>query len=418
MSVGLFERFGIELEYMIVQRGSLDVLPVCDRVLYAASGNYDGDAPFGDLICSNELVLHVIEPKTDEPAERLEGLAGRFQDTVQRVNTALADCGGRLMPTAMHPWMDPARETRLWPHAYNRVYEAFNRIFDCRGHGWANLQSAHINLPFANDREFAQLHAAIRMVLPILPALAASSPIVEGRLTGLADTRLEVYRLNSRRVPEVAGRVIPEPACSRQEYHDRILHPMYRAIAPLDPEGTLQHEWLNARGAIARFDRDTIEIRVLDVQECPRADVAIAQLIVGCLRALIAERWRPMAELQAWPVEPLEDILLDAIRRAERAEITDERYLRVFGLGGAPSTAGALWQHIHQELFTPAQRRDPELQPLDTILNRGTLSTRITAAAGPQPAGDRIRAIYRALCDCLAEGRMFDPPPCPSAGSI
>ena len=50
---------------------------------------------------------------------------------------------------------------------------------------------------------------------------------------------------------------------------------MYDDIAPLDPDAVLQHEWLNARGAIARFDRNTIELRVLDVQECPRADLAI-----------------------------------------------------------------------------------------------------------------------------------------------
>jgi hypothetical protein len=31
----------------------------------------------------------------------------------------------------------------------------------------------------------------------------------------------------------------------------------------------LRHEWVNARGAIARFDRSAIEIRVLDVAECP-----------------------------------------------------------------------------------------------------------------------------------------------------
>jgi len=47
--------------------------------------------------------------------------------------------------------MDPNREMVIWPHDYSVVYEAFNRIFDCRGHGWANLQAVHLNLPFADD---------------------------------------------------------------------------------------------------------------------------------------------------------------------------------------------------------------------------------------------------------------------------
>ncbi|HAL85576.1 MAG TPA: hypothetical protein DCM31_01010, partial [Deferribacteraceae bacterium] len=37
---------------------------------------------------------------------------------------------------------------------------------------------------------------------------------------------------------------------------------MYRDIAPYDPECILQEEWLNSRGAIARFDRKAIEIRL------------------------------------------------------------------------------------------------------------------------------------------------------------
>ena len=37
-SLHLFEAVGIELEYMIVAEGSLDVLPVADKVLAAAAG--------------------------------------------------------------------------------------------------------------------------------------------------------------------------------------------------------------------------------------------------------------------------------------------------------------------------------------------------------------------------------------------
>src|SRR5690606_30349750 len=126
------------------------------------------------------------------------------------------------------------------------------RIFDCRGHGWANLQSVHLNLPFANDDQFGRLHAAIRLLLPLLPALAASSPLIESRRSGLLDTRLDVYRSNAARIPSVSGQVIPEPVYTRSDYDREILQRMYRDVAPFDPDGTLQHEWLNARGAIAR----------------------------------------------------------------------------------------------------------------------------------------------------------------------
>src|SRR5258706_15402909 len=101
------------------------------------------------------------------------------------------------------------------------------------------------------------------------------------------DGRLDVYRTNSAKIPSIAGSVIPEPVFTHADYQREILERAYRDIAPYDPEGVLQHEFLNARGAIARFDRDAIEIRVLDIQECPKADLAIAAAIVAVLRSLV-----------------------------------------------------------------------------------------------------------------------------------
>ncbi|MFN0053698.1 MAG: glutamate-cysteine ligase family protein, partial [Planctomycetales bacterium] len=207
----LFSRFGVELEYMIVDGRSLDVAPRASELFQAAAGTITGELERGPITWSNELVAHVVELKVSEPAASFAGLPQAFQEEVRQINRCLAPLGCRLLPGGMHPWMDPGRETRLWPHEYNEVYESFDRIFGCQGHGWSNLQSVHLNLPFASDEEFGRLHAAVRLVLPILPALTASSPIMEGRLTGWLDNRLEAYRTNSRKIPAIAGRVIPEP---------------------------------------------------------------------------------------------------------------------------------------------------------------------------------------------------------------
>lgn len=405
---GLFERFGVELEYMIVSREDLRVLPVCDRVLHAVCGEYASDVDLGPLSWSNELVLHVIEFKTNGPAETLEGLDASFQEHVQRADELLVPLGGCLMPTAMHPWMNPDAETRLWPHEYNAVYEAFDRVFNCRGHGWANLQSSHLNLPFANDDEFGRLHAAIRLVLPILPALAASSPAADGQLTGLLDTRLEHYRKNSRRLPLVAGHIIPEPIFTMEGYQKELLGRIYAQMAPHDPQGTLQHEWLNARGAIARFERNTFEIRLLDVQECPAADLAVLALVVAVLQALVREEWISYDKQKTWHVEPLEEIFLEAIRRGEEAHIPFSSYLRVFGSElAAPCRAGDLWRHLY-DVAMPAAWKEQFGAPLRLILEQGTLARRMTRAVEQRGGPGCLPALYRDLCTCLAEGRCFD----------
>lgn len=404
----LFEGYGVELEYMIVQRESLGVLPITDQVLHAVAGANESEVEQGRLSWSNELVLHVIELKTTGPADALEGLADLFQRDVRRINEILGPLGGRLMPTAMHPWMDPHTETRLWPHEYSAVYEAFNRIFDCRGHGWANLQCTHLNLPFANDDEFGRLHAAIRLVLPILPALAASSPIRDGRVSGLADTRLDFYRRNCRRIPSITGAVIPEPLFTSGDYQEQILHRIYADLAPNDPDGTLQFEWVNARGAIARFDRNTIEIRLLDIQECCHADLAILKLVVAVIRALVQQRWSDYAEQRSWTVEPLHRIFLDCIRAADRAVVADVDYLRIFGCGDSSRcTAGELWRHLAESVFSTDQLVAPDMAPLHVIFNEGCLAHRIVHALGASFERAGLAAAYGQLCDCLHEGRMF-----------
>jgi gamma-glutamyl:cysteine ligase YbdK (ATP-grasp superfamily) len=302
--------------------------------------------------------------------------------------------------------MDPERELHLWPHGDREIYEAFHRIFDCRGHGWANLQSAHLNLPFASDAEFGRLHAAARALLPILPALAAASPFVEGRHTDLLDTRVEVYRTNARRVPSVTGQVVPEPVFSFADYQ-ALLETIYRDLAPQDPAGTLRHEWVNARGCIARFDRMALEIRLLDVQECPRADLAIAAAVSLVLRALCDPAAAHQRRLRALDTRELAVILNATAARGGSAKLEDRDYLRALGSSDAPRTAAELWtelvtRHVASERAA-AEHRDA----LDTILGEGCLAARLLRRVGAKPPRAELRDAYRELADCLDAGRLF-----------
>lgn len=407
----LFEATGVELEYMIVDSETLDVKPIGDRVLYDISGSYISETGRGALAWSNELVLHLIELKTNGPAKDIAALHEAFQEDVKEINWLLEPYGARLMPTAMHPWMNPDREMKLWPHEYNPIYEAYNRIFDCRGHGWANLQSMHINLPFADDAEFEKLHAAIRVLLPLLPGLAASSPIAALKDTGYADYRLEVYRTNSDRVPSVTGYIIPEAVFSKSDYDEYIFQKMYRDIKPFDSDNILQDEWLNSRGAIARFERGSIEIRVIDIQECPLADLAIVRIVTDTLRALIAQRWGTLEDQKSWNEQALHAILLEVIEDAEKTELEQERYLALFGMKKEGAvTVSQLWRYLFENLYADQQiENDPVLQCLDKMIHRGSLSTRILKALPESFSGLHLKDVYLELCDCLAKGKLFLP---------
>jgi gamma-glutamyl:cysteine ligase YbdK (ATP-grasp superfamily) len=403
----LFQVTGIEIEYMIVDAASLRVLPRADLVLRDAAGAAVSDVAFDDISWSNELVSHVIELKTSEPAPRLAGTAAAFQAHVRRISAMLAPHGARLLPTGAHPFMDPATETVLWPHEYGPVYAAFDRIFGCRGHGWSNLQSMHVNLPFCGDEEFGRLHAAVRLLLPILPALAASTPVLDGRVTGMLDSRMGFYGKNSARVPSVSGLVVPEPVFSEAAYRRDIFERMYRDMAPLDPEGLLCDEFLNARGAIARFDRGAVEIRVLDSQECPAADLAVAGLVTAVLTALTHCRLGDAMRLRDMETARLAGILNAVVRDADTAVIDDADFQKALGLPPGRISAGDAWRALY-EAAAPDMERDPAWDaPLAAILGQGCLARRILRALGGDVSRPNLVAVYRRLADCLEAGEVF-----------
>jgi hypothetical protein len=402
---------------MIVDAGTLDVLPKSDEVLHSVAGEYIEEVELGDRAWSNELVLHVLELKTLDPAPALRGLDEGFADDVADIHRRLLPLHGRLLPTAAHPWMDPATETRLWPHDANVIYSTFDRIFDCKGHGWSNLQCTHLNLPFAGDAEFGRLHAAIRLVLPLIPALAASSPVLDSRLTGLLDSRMHYYRENQKKIPSITGAVIPEPVYTEREYREEILGPMYAAIEPHDPDGILRHEWLNARGAIARFERDAIEIRTIDIQECPAADLAIVHSIVCVLRALVSERWQPLDRQKRADTGTLNTVLLATTRDAESAVIADGAFLDAFGIRARRASAREVWSHLVETVVAPDADFTGDWQTaIATILSEGTLARRIVRSlCGETPsvsamlgiARDDLHREYLRLADCLKENEIY-----------
>jgi glutamate---cysteine ligase / carboxylate-amine ligase len=209
-------------------------------------------------------------------------------------------------------------------------------------------------------------------------------------------------------VPEVTGAVVPERADSRADYERSILAPMYRAIGKHDRCGTLCSEWLNARGAIARFDRSAIEIRVLDTQECPRMDVGLAALVIDLVQAIYEGRIGTPA-MRTLATAEIAAILSACIAEGDDAEIAHAAYLQGFGIRHPRLRARDLWDAIGERLAqTRAPRRALWQRPFEHIQTRGTLARRLLAAAGRTPTRAQLHRTYAALCEALDAGAAFD----------
>jgi carboxylate-amine ligase len=403
----LFQAYGIELEYMIVDKSTLAVKPITDELLKHQLGEYGSDYENGMVTWSNELVLHVIEIKSTKPELNFSALENEFADNVKKINSILEQWNAMLMPTAAHPFMNPLSETKLWPHDSNEVYALYDKIFNSKGHGWSNLQSTHLNLPFYDDEEFAKLHAAVRIVLPLLPALCASSPILDERIADKLDKRLDFYKNNQSKIPSITGKVIPEAVFSKRNYGHTIYDKIREDVERFDVEKILDPIWVNSRGAIARFDRGSIEIRIMDIQECPSADLAIITLVIELLKALVNEKFISLDKQMQVKSETLVPIYDLAVEQGLEAFVYDPAFLEIFGLNRT-MTMRELWRAILKRL----KEMNPSLvswekSQLEIILAEGSLSQRILKSLGSDHSSHNIRKIYRQLSGCLDQNKMF-----------
>ncbi|MDX1543291.1 MAG: glutamate-cysteine ligase family protein [Christiangramia sp.] len=406
MAYHLFEVYGIELEYMLVRRSDFKVNPIVDKLLTTKNGSLTSDIENGKAEWSNELVGHVVEIKTNGPAESLVGLEFLFSSNIKEINKILKDFDTFLLPGASHPLMDPNTETQLWEHHYSKIYALYNRIFVCNGHGWSNVQSMHINLPFYDDTEFESLHAAVRILLPIIPALAASSPVLDGKFTGYKDTRMHYYKTNQKEIPQMTGKVIPEQVFTKAAYYETVFEPITAAIKPFDTENLLDHHFLNSRGAISRFDRNAIEIRVIDIQENPSADVAIAAFIVEVLKLLVGEELVSLEDQKKWHEDDLFIIFDDVIKDAENTLITNKTYLAIFDLD-KESDVKTIWKKLYDQVGE--NLNENHRKHIEFILLNGSLATRILKALRNDFSVENIIKVYSGLGECLENNRMFRP---------
>ena len=90
----LFDVFGIELEYMLVNKKDLKIAPQVDELLLLKQGEITSDVENGEIAWSNELVAHVVELKTNGPAKDLKKLSDQFHQNIVDQNYVLCELVG------------------------------------------------------------------------------------------------------------------------------------------------------------------------------------------------------------------------------------------------------------------------------------------------------------------------------------
>jgi len=270
---------GTEHEYSI---NDLDFTPrpVSDQIIKKICGRVENEILFGDVKLGKELQKTVLEFIPRRPEHDLAPLEQQIYHGILKFSHIFRD-SYRLLGLGMHPTLT-LDQTGVWDYDEGEYYQAYDRLFNIRQHGWLNIQSLQINLSYSREQDMVYLHNRLCALLPYLVAVTASSPMVEGRLTGIADNRLIFYRENQKEIPSICNRIIPEPIRDMAHYHamQEAVFSELRARGA----GILCEEWVNSSGVIIRFSRKCVEIKALDAQECVHADMAVCAFVRALLR--------------------------------------------------------------------------------------------------------------------------------------
>jgi len=389
---------GPEHEFSIVDE-KLQPLPIVDKVIKDVHGRIVNNVDLGAFSFGKELQAHVAEFKANEPFDSPEVFEETMHNAVLRILEFLERrYEARLLGMGMHPSL-LLDKVKVWSHRDRQIYQALSRVFNLNQHGWLNIQSFQLNLPFKNEREAVRLYNALANILPYLPAIAASSPIYESKIGDYVDNRLYFYLVNQAEVPSITGDMIPEYVSSFEEYEKTTIRQYSEDLAKVNaPRCLLNKEWLNSRGAVIRFDRKAIEIRIMDEQECVKSDVALSCFIRATLRGILQHR----EEFEYLPHDILVNNLRAVIRDGLDASVQHPK----------GSTARQVCRHLHRIAGENASSEEKKyLGIIKRRIEEGSLSDlilkEVTKRVLRTDLGEAIFTVYSSLASSLERNKVY-----------
>jgi len=364
----------------------LKPLPIVDKIIKEFRGRIVNTVQLPTFAFGKELQTHVVEVRPNEPFESPVEFEETMQDAVLTLHEHLRKrWKARLLGTGMHPMLRLAN-AGIWSHRHRQIYEAMGRTFNLRRHGWLNIQSYQLNLPYSDEKSGDLLHNVLANLCAYLPAVAASSPAYEGKVREDADNRLRFYGENQKEIPSVTGDIVPEYVSSIAEYKQKIIGKYSSDLAAAGAnQMLLNKEWVNSRGVIFRFDRRALEVRVMDEQECIKSDVALScfvraaakgflkgetelashETLVKDLRSIIARGLH--AKALSFHGKTAQDVCLYLLRIAQRNATDEEkRYLPLIEKRVAH---GNLSEILREKIKRKTQKTEREEALVSVYLN-------------------------------------------------
>jgi carboxylate-amine ligase len=320
---------GLEEEFQILDPATLDLAPRFEQLRDGAGER------------SQVLSEHITGELISSEIEIISGPGRDFRDALERQRelrrelVALTAAHGlALGATATHPWADYREQPIIDTEHYRRVEEGLKYV------AWRNNTfSLHVHVGVNGTDRAIGVCDRLRPVLPLLLALSASSPFLDGRLSGLHSSRSQIFTKSFPRcgVPDAFG-----TWAAYRAYVEFLIRT--RSIIEFT------QVWWSVR---PHFSFGTVEVRICDSQPAAGDSDALAGLIVACVAQALRDHDEGVPCI-ALPHHLIEENMWRAIRHGLEGRMIDFE-------SGTEYPAGQIGERLLA--WTAPVRRELELEP-------------------------------------------------------
>src|SRR5436190_10564289 len=288
---------GIEEEFALIDPGTLELVPRFELLRDAAAA----DPVLAESI-AGELISSEIEIRSGR-GESAEDARVRQADRRRRLFALAAQHGVALGSTGTHPLSDYRDQHIIDTPHYHRVEDGLKYV------AWRNNTfSLHVHVGVHGADRAVLVCDRLRPILPMLLAISANSPYVDGIDSGLHTARTQTFTKSFPRcgVPDAFG-----SWRAWAEYVDLLV----RTGSIVE----FTQLWWSVR---PHHSFGTVEVRVCDAQSTGAESDGLAELIVAC----VAQAAREVDAGEAPPDLParlIEENMWRAIRHGLDGRLLD-----------------------------------------------------------------------------------------------
>ena len=248
---------GLEEELAILDPASLDLVPRFEQLRDAA----ESADPVLAASLAGELISSEIEIRSGRGEDLASAVAAQ-RDHRRRLFALAAEHGVALGATGTHPWADYREQPNIDTEHYRRVVEGLQYVARRN-----NTFSLHVHVGVRGADRAVKVCDRLRPVLPLLLAISANSPFVDGLDSGLHTARTQTFTKSFPRcgVPDAFG--------GWQAFKDYL-----DFLAKTRSIVEYTQVWWSIR---PHLSFGTVEVRICDAQSTAAESEALAALIVA-----------------------------------------------------------------------------------------------------------------------------------------